>query len=124
MKRRNTKSKTITCSCGQKIPVVPELKDMNKAIEDHCSEHEIVHKESATQVNVIRKNLISQLNKALKPKHENTNIDSINSKIKNLESQINTIWLEYNILLSKYQNLLSDYTQLKNQYDALIQKEK
>lgn len=124
MKRKNAKPKTITCICGRRVTIVDELKDITKAIEDHCREHELTHKDSAAQVDIIRKNLISQLNKALKPKTEDTNVDIIKSKIKNLESEINIVWSEYNILLTKYQHLLSDYTQLKEQYDVLTQKKR
>lgn len=31
--------KTIRCKCGKKILVLPELKEMNKAIEKHVAEH-------------------------------------------------------------------------------------
>jgi hypothetical protein len=37
--RKTTKMKIATCSCGEKLLVVPDLAAMNKAIDAHLSKH-------------------------------------------------------------------------------------
>ena len=37
--RKPTKMKIATCSCGEKLLVVPDLAAMNKAIDTHLSKH-------------------------------------------------------------------------------------
>ena len=63
--RKNQKNKNnlliIKCKCGAEILLVPDLKSMNKAIENHIAEH-FAKKESTTKdADQIRDYLIMQV---------------------------------------------------------------
>ena len=65
-KKTRKKKPVFNCSCGTKILVVPDLPAMNKAIEKHLIEHEMVTGQSITEeflaqkiLNVIIKSLSS-----------------------------------------------------------------
>jgi len=47
---KNSKSSlpTIKCKCGAELLLVPDLKSMNKAIENHVAEH-VAKKETTTK---------------------------------------------------------------------------
>ena len=52
---------TITCRCGAKILVVPDLKEMNASLEDHVNAHKKKDKISDVEAEAILEDLIAQL---------------------------------------------------------------
>jgi hypothetical protein len=55
------KKSTITCPCGVQILLVPDVKEMNLALEKHVSEHKKNYKISDVEAEVILDNLIAQV---------------------------------------------------------------
>jgi hypothetical protein len=62
-KSRNNRGKSymalIKCECGHEILLIPDLKAMSNAVEDHVLEH--LKKTDEDEAEAIRVNLISQI---------------------------------------------------------------
>lgn len=48
------KKPVLNCSCGAKILIVPDLHEMNKAIENHIVEHRKLSGQTLTEENLTR----------------------------------------------------------------------
>jgi hypothetical protein len=61
-KKRSLKNNLliIECECGHEIFLVPDLKNLGKAIEDHVIEHQKKHALTQKEANAIQDNLIAQ----------------------------------------------------------------
>jgi hypothetical protein len=50
----------LKCECGHEILLLPELKTLGKAIEEHATEHQKKYKLTQEEADAIQDNLIAQ----------------------------------------------------------------